>query len=87
VIRLGKPHSCACRYGLSDPCSSLGTPQARTIATRWHPIFRLRAAVAEPLRITSYVYNGDGTSCGVAADGATLVAGALAVRAYMTGVG
>jgi YD repeat-containing protein len=56
---------------------AFGTPQARTISTRWHPSFRLPARVAEPLRITSYVYNGDGVSCGVAADGATLVPGML----------
>jgi YD repeat-containing protein len=43
------------------------TPQTRTISTQWHPVFRLPVLVAEPLRITSYVYNGDGgASCGVA---------------------
>ncbi|HKW36901.1 MAG TPA: hypothetical protein VJO54_03745 [Burkholderiales bacterium] len=52
-----------------------GTPQARTISTQWHSGFRLPVKVAEPLRITSYVYNGDGgASCGTAADG-TLVPG------------
>jgi len=53
-----------------------GTPQARTITTQWHPVFRLPARVAEPLRITSYVYNGDGgASCGLQADGVMLVPG------------
>ncbi|HEY6721694.1 MAG TPA: hypothetical protein VI363_08665, partial [Burkholderiales bacterium] len=56
---------------------AFGTAQARTISTQWHPNFRLPVRVAEPLRITSYVYNGDGVSCGVAADGATLVPGVL----------
>jgi YD repeat-containing protein len=56
---------------------AFGTPQARTISTQWHPSFRLPVRVAEPLRITSYVYNGGGgASCGVAADG-TLVPGVL----------
>jgi YD repeat-containing protein len=56
---------------------AFGTPQARTISTQWHPNFRLPVRVAEPLRITSHVYNGDGgASCGVAADG-TLVPGVL----------
>ena len=56
---------------------AFGTPQARTISTQWHPGFRLPVRVAEPLRITSYVYNGDGgVSCGVAADG-TLVPGVM----------
>jgi YD repeat-containing protein len=54
---------------------AFGTPQARTISTEWHPNVRLPARIAEPLRITSYVYNGDGVSCGVMADGATLVPG------------
>jgi YD repeat-containing protein len=57
---------------------AFGTAQARTIATQWHPVFRLPARVAEPLRTTSYVYNGDGgASCGLQADGTTLVPGAL----------
>ena len=57
---------------------AVGTPQARTITTDWHPAFRLPARVAEPLRITSYVYNGDGgASCGFLADGVTLVPGVL----------
>jgi RHS repeat-associated protein len=57
---------------------AVGTPQARTISTQWHPAFRLPIKVAEPLRITSYVYNGDGgVSCGVQADGVTLVPGVL----------
>ncbi len=41
-----------------------GTTAARTIGTQWHPGRRLRKAVAEPLRITSYSYNGEpGISC------------------------
>ncbi len=54
-----------------------GTPQARTLSTQWHPALRLPVRVAEPLRITSYVYNGDGVNCGVSADGASLVPGVL----------
>src|SRR6266571_4510919 len=54
------------------------TAQTRTISTQWHPMFRLPVGVAEPLRITSYVYNGDGgASCGFEADGTTLVPGVL----------
>jgi YD repeat-containing protein len=53
------------------------TPQARTVTTQWHPAFRLPVRTAEPLRITSYAYNGDGgANCGVAADG-TLIPGVL----------
>jgi YD repeat-containing protein len=61
---------------------AFGTPQARTITTQWHPVFRLPAKLAEPLRITSYVYNGDGgASCGFQADGVTLVPGVLCSKA------
>jgi YD repeat-containing protein len=52
------------------------TPQTRTISTQWHPVLRLPVAVAEPLRITSYTYNGDGgAQCGLKADGTTPVPG------------
>jgi len=45
---------------------------------QWHPTLRLPAKMAEPLRITTYVYNGDaGASCGSQADGVTLVPGVL----------
>ena len=40
------------------------TPQTRTINTAWHPTFRLPTQIAEPLRITTNVYDPDGTQCG-----------------------
>jgi YD repeat-containing protein len=39
------------------------TPQTRTITTEWHPTFRLPTRVAEPLRVTTNVYDPDGTQC------------------------
>jgi YD repeat-containing protein len=45
------------------------TPQTRTISTQWHPSFRLPTGIAEPLRITTFLYDPDGTQCG--ARGAT----------------
>jgi YD repeat-containing protein len=46
------------------------TPATRTITTEWHPTLRLVARVAEPLRITTYVYNGDGSAqCASRPDG------------------
>ncbi len=58
--------------------SGATTPQTRTITTQWHPSLRLPAKVAVPLRITTYVYNGDGgAGCGFQADGTTLVPGVL----------
>jgi YD repeat-containing protein len=57
------------------------TPQTRTINTEWHATFRLPKRVAEPLRITTYAYNGDpGASCGFKSDGTTLVPGVLCTK-------
>lgn len=57
------------------------TAATRTISTQWHPTFRLPAVIAEPLRKTTLVYNGDsGASCGFKADGVTLVPGVLCSR-------
>jgi YD repeat-containing protein len=44
--------------------SGTPTPQTRTISTQWHPVFRLPVGIAEPLRITTHVYDLDGTQCG-----------------------
>jgi len=44
--------------------SGATTPQTRTISTEWHTTFRLPAAIAEPLRKTTFVYDADGTQCG-----------------------
>jgi YD repeat-containing protein len=50
----------------TDGLTSSGapTPQTRTVSTQWHPTFRSRTAIAEPLRITTNVYDDDGTQCG-----------------------
>ena len=40
------------------------TPQTRTISTEWHAVLRLPTGVAEPLKITTSVYDTDGTQCG-----------------------
>jgi YD repeat-containing protein len=40
------------------------TPETRTISTQWDANFRLPTAIAEPLRITTNVYDPDGTMCG-----------------------
>ena len=36
------------------------TPSTRTISSEWHPTWRVIKRMAEPKRITSYVWNGDG---------------------------
>lgn len=54
------------------------TAATRRISKQWHANFRLPTMVAEPLRKTTYVYNGDsGASCGLKDDGVTLVPGVL----------
>ena len=40
--------------------ASATTPQTRTISTEWHANWRLSKRMAEPKRVTTYVYNGDG---------------------------
>jgi RHS repeat-associated protein len=40
------------------------TPQTRTVSTAWHPSFRLPTQIAEPLRITTNVFDADDTQCG-----------------------
>ncbi|MGH7603984.1 MAG: DUF6531 domain-containing protein [Gemmatimonadaceae bacterium] len=40
------------------------TPQTRTTSTQWDANFRFPTAVAEPLKITTSVYDPDGTLCG-----------------------
>jgi YD repeat-containing protein len=40
------------------------TPQTRTISTAWDANFRLPTQIAEPLRITTNVYDPDGSQCG-----------------------
>jgi len=67
----------ACPSDLSTWTPAAGTAQ-RKISTQWHPTFRLPTEVAEPLKFTTYVYNGDGgATCGTEADGVTLVPGVL----------
>ena len=52
--------------GLSSAGAS--TAQTRTISTEWHPTWRLPKRIAEPKRLTSFVYNGDaGVTCGATA--------------------
>ena len=36
-----------------------GKPEARTISTAWHSYWRFATKVAEPKKLTTYVYNGD----------------------------
>jgi YD repeat-containing protein len=44
--------------------SDTPTPETRTVSTAWDANYRLAAQVAEPLRVTTSVYDPDGTACG-----------------------
>jgi RHS repeat-associated protein len=44
--------------------SGATTPQTRTITTQWHSTFRLRTGIAEPLRIMTFTYDAEGSTCG-----------------------
>lgn len=44
--------------------SGATTAQTRTITTEWHATFRLPTQIAEPLRLTTNVYDANGTACG-----------------------
>ena len=48
---------CSASYFNSPPAG------ARVISTQWHPDWRLPTRSAEPNRITTIVYNGQGASC------------------------
>ncbi len=49
----------------ADCASSLSSPPtgARIISTQWHPEWRFETRVAEPKKITTTVYNGQGATC------------------------
>jgi YD repeat-containing protein len=36
-----------------------GTPLARTTSTQWHTVWRAPVKIAQPLKLTTWVYNGD----------------------------
>jgi YD repeat-containing protein len=50
----------------TEGLASSGNPtaQTRTVRTDWHATFRLPTGIAEPLRITTFTYDEDGTQCG-----------------------
>lgn len=48
--------------------AAIAAPNIRQIRTRWHPMFALHTAVAEPKRITTYLYHGQRDAKGALAD-------------------
>lgn len=63
VRRLEGPNGIA-GYGYCSPSFFNNPPAgARLISTQWHPDWRLETKVAEPKKITTIVYNGQGATC------------------------
>lgn len=62
VSGLGAAASCPGEGNLTLPVGNW-----RVVSTRWHPDIKLETAVASPMRITTYVYNGQRDAGGVLA--------------------
>ena len=54
----GSTASAACSSALSSPPTG-----ARVISTQWHPDWRLETRIAEPKKLTTITYNGQGATC------------------------
>jgi YD repeat-containing protein len=54
----GLSSSADCTFGLSSPPAG-----ARLISTQWHPDWRFETKIAEPKKLTTIVYNGQGATC------------------------
>lgn len=65
---------------------AFGKPEARTITTRWHSTYRLPAAIAEPLRITSFSYDASGNLLSKSIQPTTDVTGASGLSAIASGI-
>lgn len=55
----GLPSSAVCSTALATPPAPTTANPVRTTNTQWHGVWRLPVKVAEPLKLTTYVYNGD----------------------------
>jgi YD repeat-containing protein len=62
-----------------------GTAQARTISTQWHPAYRLPSAIAEPQRLTTFSYDGNGNLLTKSEQATSDVTGAQAFNAAAVG--
>ena len=54
----GVSGSSVCSTALSSPPTG-----SRVISTQWHPDWRLETRIAEPKKLTTITYNGQGASC------------------------
>ncbi len=65
---------------------AVGTPQARTITTSWHPSLRLPLKIAEPKRLTIFTYDVAGNTLTKSERATTDATGAAGLAASVTGV-
>jgi YD repeat-containing protein len=63
-----------------------GTPQARTITTQWHATYRLPVKIAEPNRLTTFVYDASGNLLTKSIQATNDATGAQGVSAPAVGV-
>jgi YD repeat-containing protein len=56
------PYGISCPSNLAGYVPQAGTQQRKTV-TEWNPYWRLPVRIAEPKKITTYVYNGQGATC------------------------
>lgn len=57
-VRTEYSYEVSSRNLLTKLVAASGKPEQRTVHTEWHPIWRMKTRIAEPNRITRYVYNG-----------------------------
>lgn len=55
----GLASATVCSSALSSPPSPTTANPVRTISTEWHSYWRLPIKIAEPKKLSTYVYNGD----------------------------
>lgn len=63
-----------------------GTAQQRTIATHWHPTYRLPTQIAAPLKLTTYSYDANGLLLSRSEQATTDANGSLGFAATTVGV-
>lgn len=78
----GLPGSTTCSTALT--AATLTAP-ARRITTQWHPTYRLRTLVAEPLKITSFQYDANGNVLVRSEQATTDASGTAGATATVTG--
>ena len=78
----GLPSTTDCSTAQASPPAPTADYPVRIITTQWHANWRFPVAVAEPKRITQYVYNGDvvggnTVNCGYKSNGTDPVPGVM----------